>query len=170
MITSLNRNPSARIIKVDQSYLKLQQNVKVPMLAYISAAAQLSGILVLSLKVATTILQEGDVDKLWKYLVPLIFVGMFCLDQQLHFLNQAIKLYDQMEIIPIYQTFVLFFWTLVGLVVFEEYRFYTVEEILGLAATAGICLLGVKSLTAKRQKITETEESELSSSGHINLA
>ena len=101
-------------------------------------------------------------------MIPLTLVGLFCLDQQLHFLNQAIKLYDQMEIIPIYQTFVLFFWTLVGLIVFEEYRFYSPEEILGLAGTAVICMLGVKSLTAKRQKITETEESELSTSGNLN--
>lgn len=56
VINTLNRNPSTKIIKIDQSYLTLQQNIKVPMVAYISASAQLSGIIVLSLKVCTTII------------------------------------------------------------------------------------------------------------------
>ena len=66
----------------------------------------------------------------------------------------AIKLYDQLEVIPIYQTFIMISWILVGLVVFDEARYYDWHQMIAILASVSLCIVGVKILTSK----TKTEE------------
>lgn len=66
-----------------------------------------------------------------------------------------------MECIPIYQTFILFSWTSLGMIIFNEYRFYNLFEIVGIFASACVCLYGVKLLAQKHQKTAEDEAQEL---------
>lgn len=70
-------------------------------------------------------------------------------DSQLQHLNRAIKLYDQLMIIPTYQTFIMFSWIGIGLFVFEEYKMYSVLNLLGIFGSVCLSLIGVKFLTMK---------------------
>ena len=127
----------------------------------IASAAFVSGSSILLLKVSDTIFQMGDfVDNIVNFII-LGIATIYTADTQLQFLNEAIKLYDQMECIPIYQTFILFSWTSLGMIIFNEYRFYNILEIAGIFASAGVCLFGVRKLAQKHQKTAEDEAQEL---------
>ena len=83
----------------------------------------------------------------------------FC---QLHMLNNAMKLYDQLEVIPIYQTALMIMWILSGLVIFEEIHYYQGTQ-LGLIAVGIVtCCTGMKILTMKK-KIEQEERPQVAS-------
>ena len=63
----------------------------------------------------------------------------------------AIKLYDQMEVVPTYQSFVMICWVGLGLLIFGEYSLYEFKQILGMVAALVSCLIGVKFLAAKHK-------------------
>ena len=67
-------------------------------------------------------------------------------------------MYDQLEVIPTYQTFVMLSWIGIGLVIYGEYVMYTSSQLLGIAAAISTCLLGVKFLTMKRKSLRGQDE------------
>ena len=75
-------------------------------------------------------------------------------------MNLAIRLYDQLAVIPIYQTFVLLTWTCIGLFILEEYKNYTSEHLGGIVTGIIICILGVKALTMKYKGKKEQQEED----------
>ena len=158
IIEKLNTMEPSKLTKVSYRSKMLQHVVKVPMVLLILSAAFISGCSVLLLKIVDTILQMGD----WQehcILVVLLILGMlYTGDTQLQFLNLAIQLYDQLEVVPIYQTFILFAWTSIGLVLYNEYVFYTTEQICGLFGAAFVCLVGVKTLTMKHKQEKNEDE------------
>ena len=122
------------------------------MVLLIASSALVSGASILLLKVADTILQMGAFEEHWPVVLLVLACVLYTADTQLHFLNLAIRFYDQLEVVPIYQTFLLFSWSSMGLVMFNEYRFYSTMGILGIFGAAVLCLLGVKALTAKHSQ------------------
>ena len=94
------------------------------MVMLIILAAIVSGTSVLLLKIADTIVQMGEFANLWPQLLLVLALTAFTADSQLQFLNQAIRMYDQLEVVPIYQTFVMLAWVSVGLLVYGEYKLY----------------------------------------------
>ena len=65
-------------------------------------ASILSGTSILLLKIADTIVQMGDFGTYWFQLIICGALIAFTGDSQLQHLNRAIKLYDQLMIIPTY--------------------------------------------------------------------
>ena len=60
-------------------------------------------------------------------------------------------MYEQLEVIPTYQTFIMLSWIGIGLFVFEEYKMYSPMNIVGIACAVCLCLAGVKFLTMKHR-------------------
>ena len=75
-------------------------------------------------------------------------------------MNLAIRLYDQLAVIPIYQTFVLLTWTCIGLFILEEYKEYDSKHLGGIVTGIIICILGVKALTMKYTGKNESAEED----------
>lgn len=90
------------------------------------------------------------------------------LDSQLQFVNMAILLYDQLEVITIFQTFLLFSWSIQGMIVFNEYRYYETIEIAQIFAAAFICSLGLKALLMKHQQLSQTPRHQNTQTPHNN--
>ena len=72
---------------------------------------------------------------------------------QVHMLNLAIKYYDQIEAMPIYLTCVMLLWICTGLIVFDEIRFYTNLELLGILCGGILSCIGIKFLTMKTKML-----------------
>jgi len=70
------------------------------------------------------------------------------------------KLYDQLEVVPIYSTFLLFAWSALGMVLFNEYEYYDKLQVTAIFGSAALCLLGVKALTMKHQRDQNEEKEE----------
>jgi len=79
---------------------------------------------------------------------------------QLHMLNLAMKYYDQIEAIPVYQTSVMIMWILTGLIVFNEVQYYSVLELCGIAGSLTLCCIGIKFLTMKTKMLKEAKKEE----------
>lgn len=53
---------------------------------------------------------------------------------------------------PIYQTVVMILWICTGLVIFDEARFYSTLELLGIFGSIGLCCVGCGFLMVKTKK------------------
>ena len=102
-------------------------------------------------KVADTHLQMGEFHT---NLVPnlvICLIAVYTGIKELQMLNLAIKLYDQMEVLPIQQVCRIFSWTFTGLYLYDEHFNYTNDAIMRIFGSALICLAGVIILTFKRR-------------------
>jgi len=72
------------------------------MVILIANAGVISGTSMLMLKVTDTLVQNGHLGDHWELLSLLAVLIIWTGDTQLQFLNMAIKMYDQLEVIPIY--------------------------------------------------------------------
>ena len=79
---------------------------------------------------------------------------------QLHMLNLVMKYYDQLEAIPIYQTAVMIMWICTGLIVFDEARFYTSLELLGIFGSSCLCCIGINFLMMKTKMLKDAQRKE----------
>ena len=81
------------------------------------------------------------------------FIGM----TQLHTLNIAMKYYDQLEAIPIFQTSSMIVWIMTGLIVFDEVKYYDNMQLLGIFCSIILSCIGIKCLTMKTKLIIRSE-------------
>ena len=139
-------------------------------LIVITSALQ-SGVSILFLKLCTELLQSGELG---------VYIGLtiFCVSSalisavvNLHMLNLAMKYYDQIEVIPIYSTFIMIMWISTGLIVFDEVRFYSSLELMKIIGSILICCVGIYILTLKTKKmqaatLVEKSEQEIAKSAN----
>lgn len=85
-------------------------------------------------------------------------------------LNLGMKYYDQIEAIPIYQTCVMILWICTGLIVFDEVRFYTNLELLGIAGSITLSCIGIKFLTMKTKMLEAQKKQAQIEDGDKELA
>ena len=71
------------------------------------------------------------------------------------------KYYEQLEAIPIYQTGVMVIWILTGLIVFDEVKYYTNMQLLGILCSIVISCCGIKCLTMKTKMIAKQKKDEV---------
>ena len=89
----------------------------------------------------------------------LILIMVISGTTQLHILNFALKYYDQMQAMPVYQASVMVAFMITGMVVFDEIRFYTGGQLVGIGMSIVFCIIGIKCITMKT-KVKEREEVE----------
>merc|ERR1712110_255861 len=65
------------------------------------------------------------------------------------YVNYGIKYYDQIEVMPIYQTSLLLHNILVGLLCLNELKFYTYGMLSGIGTSTLICAVGIYVLLEK---------------------
>jgi hypothetical protein len=169
LIESLNDITVELLKEVSPQSNMLKYFIKFPMLLTISTAALQSGLTIVFLKLITELGESGEFfdHKL------LIFGMALCVGisgtVQLHMLNLAMKYYDQIEAIPVYQTSVMIMWILTGLIVFDEVKFYSALELCGIAGSLTLCCIGIKFLTMKTKMLKEAKREErLLSANKIN--
>ena len=68
---------------------------------------------------------------------------------QLLCINRAIEFYDQVEVIPIYSTMLIFLNMLCGAVILDEYLMYTSDELITLFVCLVVCVIGITMLVKK---------------------
>ena len=102
IIDVINEMPQDRLAQVSERSKNLKWTLKLPMIMLIFLASIVSGTSILLLKIADTIVQMGDFGTYWFQLIIVGALIAFTGDSQLQYLNRAIKLYDQLIVIPTY--------------------------------------------------------------------
>ena len=59
------------------------------------------------------------------------------------FLQMGMKLYDQIEVIPLYLTSSLVFMTISGMIILNEVALYTFGQLVGIFFGIVLCILGI---------------------------
>ena len=67
----------------------------------------------------------------------------------LYLMSLAMKYYDNIDVIPMYQSFILLSMEIAGWVVLGEIRYYERKEMLGIMATSSLVCAGIYILTIK---------------------
>jgi len=70
---------------------------------------------------------------------------------QLYLLNVAMKIYRQIDVVPVYESFSLLFLIMAGLVLFNESAYYTWGELAGILAGASVIVIGIVILSLKHK-------------------
>ena len=88
------------------------------------------------------------------YLLVAVFFNL----TQLKSLNSAMEIYDQIDIIPIYQTALILFNMMGGAVILNEQAWYTWAELIVLVLCSFICIAGVIIIVKKpKEDLTSIE-------------
>ena len=129
----------------------LKKWLKVPMLVFAMLPAMVSSLSELFMKVAGVVLIKAQ--KPTDYLWLLVFVPLLVLTAQrtLVYVNYGIKYYNQMEVMPIYQTCLLIHNILVGMLCLNELQFYTAEMLAAIGFSTLINCLGIYVLLEKHR-------------------
>ena len=64
----------------------------------------------------------------------------------------AMKYYNQLEVMPIYQAMNLVLWMSGGMIVLNETAYYNSKQLLGIYLSFGVICIGIKVLTLKINK------------------
>ena len=122
------------------------------MILYVTTAAMVSSLSELFMKIVGAILK--DAEEWSDYLYLLIFLPMLVTTATITmiYVNYGIKYYDQIEVMPIYQTSLLLHNILVGLLCLNEMRFYTFGMLGGIGLSTFICSLGIFVLLEKNKE------------------
>ena len=144
--------PRESVEQVSPQSLRLKYWLKLPLLIFVTAAAMTSSISELFMKVIGCILKDAEEssDYLWLLLfIPgLAYTG----SRTMVYVNYGIKYYDQMEVMPIYQTCLLLHNISVGMVCLNELRYYTAYMLMGIAFSTMVSALGISILLHKNKE------------------
>lgn len=76
-------------------------------------------------------------------------MGSLCAAINIYILNLSMRFYPNLDVMPIYQSMVLMFMLVAGLVVLNESALYDWGELALLYGSAGFVILGIYILTQK---------------------
>ena len=157
LIDTINEMTFDEIRQVSPDSLKLKKLVKTPLLLIISASGMMSGVSISMLKFTTEMMQSGEFFNhigFCLFLLVAAFLGAAC---QLHLLNGAMKFFDQLEVIPIYQTTIMIMWILTGMIVFQETGYYETKQLIMIFSSIAVCCIGIYFLYSKSKYINDSQ-------------
>ena len=94
-----------------------------------------------------------------------VAIGLSMAATQTYLLNLSMKYFNNTDVMPIYQSFILINWMVSGLVLLDESKLYTWGELLRLAASCLLVIAGIFILTRKQSEIVvQLDDAKTSSS------
>lgn len=130
------------------------------MLMMILSSAIQSGMSIIFLKLLAELMQaQIFVDNLLLSFIMVAFIFVSAAFQ-MHMLNCAMKYYDQIEVMPIYQTCIMIMWITTGMIVFEETQYYSSGQLGVISVSIVACCIGIYFLYAKTKAIKANEREE----------
>ena len=144
--------PRESVEQVSPQSLALKFWLKLPLLIFVTAAAMTSSISELFMKVIGCILKDAEESSDYWWLLLFIPGLAYTGSRTMVYVNYGIKYYDQMEVMPIYQTCLLLHNISVGMVCLNELRFYTAYMLMGIAFSTMVSALGISILLQKNKE------------------
>jgi len=131
------------VTEVSPASLALKKYIKMPLLLFVTGAAMLASLSDLQLKMVGEIYNQAYTTADWLLLIGLILGIVFTAKFTIVYVNFAIKNYDQMEVMPIYQTNIMVWGILVGMACLNEVRFYSWTQLGLITLATGVCVGGI---------------------------
>eukprot|EP00584_Thalassiosira_punctigera_P007288 CAMPEP_0172539342 /NCGR_PEP_ID=MMETSP1067-20121228/10554_1 /TAXON_ID=265564 ORGANISM="Thalassiosira punctigera, Strain Tpunct2005C2" /NCGR_SAMPLE_ID=MMETSP1067 /ASSEMBLY_ACC=CAM_ASM_000444 /LENGTH=409 /DNA_ID=CAMNT_0013325013 /DNA_START=211 /DNA_END=1436 /DNA_ORIENTATION=- len=92
------------------------------------------------------------------YLLPCAMIGSLCVE--LHLLNKGLHKFEALRVVPMYQSFIIFFGITGGLTFFQEYRTMSPLDKSMYSVGSAILLVGVMLLVRQRAKLSSVDDDD----------
>ena len=83
--------------------------------------------------------------------------GAACITAMTILMNVVMKIYKQIEVVPVYESMVIIFSIAAGLVIFDESSYYSWLELTGILGSAVLVLIGISILMFKHSVVKEKD-------------
>ena len=103
----------------------------------------------LQIKLIGAVVTEAKEPFDYIYVVPLGLGIAFTATQTIAYVNHAMKYYEQMLVMPIYQTNIMSWSIIAAMACLGETRYYTTAQLAGIALAIAVCILGILFLIQK---------------------
>ena len=143
--------PRESVKRISPRSLMLKTWNKLPLLIFTNLAAMSSSMSEMWMKIMGCILKDADnwFDYLW--VIPATACLIYTALRTLVYVNYGIKYFDQMEVMPIYQTCLLNHNILVGMLCLNELKFYTWQILCCIFLSTLCCCIGIYILLEKNK-------------------
>ena len=156
LISLIDKLPTAVIEQISPTTVKFKKSLKWPLIFYCLSCGILNGVTMVVIKSAGEIWVTNVETNQWANIVLALFlmaIGAVSSIVTIYALNKAFCHYNNLDVLPIYQSFILLMMNATGLLVLDEQAFYTWVQILGLMGSASIVITGIWVLTLKHNHI-----------------
>jgi len=130
--------------------LRLKKDLKVPLVLILWGCGLIYGSSIVFLKVFGEIINSPDFLKNIFFASIVGGCGIAAAGLQIYMLNLSMKLYNNLDVMPIYQSMILMHMMLAGLILLDESALYTWGELCALFGSAIFVILGIYILTQKQ--------------------
>ena len=158
LIETISEMTEDEVKQVSPNSLTLKKFVKIPLLLIVTSSAVMAGISISLIKMAVELLESNDFWEIVLFSIFLLIGALLFSFTQLHMLNGAMKFYDQLVVMPIYQTSIMISWILSGMIVFKEIDYYTNKELIFISCSMIVCCIGIYFLYSKTKYIKESQQ------------
>ena len=138
----------------------LQRNLKVPAVFMCLTSGLTGGTSLVMIKCMGEIVHGPELSTNLALTISLGAFGFLIAVLQTYMLNMSMKHYNNIDVMPMHQSFTLLSWLISGLVLLDESKFYTWGELAMLFASAALIIIGIFILTKKQAagKVAEVSE------------
>lgn len=149
LIKIVNQMPDELLAEVSPESKSLKMVLKRTLLILLANAGVQSSIAVVFMKMFGELIQSGDY-KNYVFMFILLFVALGVASlSNVHSMNLAMKYFDQMQVIPIFMSCIMINWILSGMLILQEFEFYTWAQLVSMLVGFALCCVGIKILMSK---------------------
>lgn len=155
MIDKITNLEEKDIRKISPNFRKFL--IRVPLFLFPWASGLLSGITTSFIKGVAEMAKSEELMTILTHPLPYICLCICGLSivGQLYTMNNGFKYYNQLEVVPIYQSSVIINNILCGGIIFNEFKFYTWWQMLLILTGTLICISGIMVIVKKYSFISK---------------
>ena len=130
LINLIGKCPLELIQKISPGSKRLKNNIKVPMILLCWSCGVLNGCWAVFIKVCGEVLNSPEASEHLMFAILMGSLGAVCAGVNAYCLNLSMKYYQNLDVMPVYQSMILMNMLLAGLVVLNESNLYTKWQLL----------------------------------------
>ena len=153
LINLIDKCPIELILKMSPGSRRLKKNLKVPMIFLCWSCGVVNGCSLVFLKICGEIVNSPEAHNHILFTVLMGAMGGLCAVFNVYALNMSMKYYQNLDVMPAYQSFILMHMILSGLIVLNEAALYSVWELVKLSGSAVLVIAGIYVLTQKKNLV-----------------
>ena len=136
-------------------FILLKRLVRLPMIILFFSCGILAGLSLAIFKIVGESITANP--KFTWFIFYLIVCGIACVIIILYLTNVALKIYRQIEVVPVCESMIIIFTIAAGLCIFDESSYYSWLELAGIFGSTVLVLIGIVILMFKHSVVKEKE-------------
>ena len=137
-------------------FARLKRLVRLPMILLLACSGILGGLTLAIFKIIGESIATNKQYFSW-FILYLTVSGVASILIALYLTNVAMKVYRQIEVVPVYESMVIIFSIAAGLVIFDESSYYSWLELTGILGSTVLVLIGISILMFKHSVVKEKD-------------